>query len=58
MDNQDILLDTFISEGTKLGLNEVLLIQIFQELHKSQFVHAGHRDMIRARLLKIIKQEG
>ena len=57
MNDEDILFEVFMNEGEKMGLSKELLTQIFEELQKSQYVLAGDRDMIRARLLQIIKNE-
>ena len=55
MSDQDLLLSTFLREGKEQGLNEALLTEFFNELKRSQYVPAGEREMIRARLLKIIQ---
>ena len=55
MTKEDLLYSTFLKEGKKQGLSESFLASIFDELQRSQFTPAGDRDMIRARLLKIIQ---
>jgi len=56
MSGQDLLFSTFLKEAKKQGLGEGFITEIFDELKRSQYIPAGDRDMIRARLLKIIQK--
>ena len=40
----------------KEGLSEILLKEIFEELQRTQYVPAGRRETIRARIKKIIEK--
>ena len=56
MAETDLLYSTFLSEGKKEGLSEILLKEIFEELQRTQYVPAGERETIRARIKKIIEK--
>ena len=51
----DLLLEEFLKQGRKQGLNENLLREIRTFLLEFQVLHAGERDHVRSNLERLIR---
>ena len=55
MPEMDLLLEEFLKQGRKQGLNENLLSEIHTFLLEFQFLPAGERDNVRSNLERLIR---
>ena len=55
MADNDFLLIEFLKHGTKQGLSEQLLRELFTHLSNNQFLPAGEREHVRSELQRIIR---
>lgn len=52
----DLLLEVFLSEGKKAGLDPDILATVFDFLNDQRFISEGRRGHVRAELARLIKE--
>ena len=52
----DLLLEVFLSEGKKAGLDPDFLATVFDFLNDQRFISEGRRGHVRAELARLIKE--